>query len=47
VVAIAVGAVVAAVAAAFVVRRLGGMNGDGHGAVGLLAESAVWAAAIR
>lgn len=47
VVAIAVGAVVAAVAVAFVVQRLGGMNGDGHGAVGLLAESAVWAAAIR
>jgi adenosylcobinamide-GDP ribazoletransferase len=45
-VAIGVGGVVAAVAAAFVVRRLGGMNGDGHGAVGLLAESAVWAAAI-
>jgi adenosylcobinamide-GDP ribazoletransferase len=41
-VALAIGALAALVVAAFVVRRLGGMNGDAHGAVGLLVESLVW-----
>lgn len=34
----------AAAAAGFLVRRFGGLNGDGHGAVGLLAETAALAA---
>ena len=39
----AVGAVaVAALAAAVLVGRLGGLNGDGHGAVGLVAETVFW-----
>jgi cobalamin synthase len=39
---LAIGALAALLAAGFVVRRLGGMNGDAHGAVGLLVESLVW-----
>jgi len=45
--AIGVGAAVGLLFSAFVVARLGGMNGDGHGATGLLVESAVWAAAAE
>lgn len=37
----------ASLASAFLVARLGGMNGDGHGAVGLLAESVVWLVAAE
>lgn len=42
VLALATGLAVAWLFAAFVVRRLGGLNGDGHGATGLLAETGVW-----
>ncbi|MDZ7778473.1 MAG: adenosylcobinamide-GDP ribazoletransferase [Gemmatimonadota bacterium] len=46
-VAFGVGVVVAAAFATFLVRRLGGMNGDAHGAVGLLAETVVWLVAAE
>jgi len=41
------GAATATLFALFLVRRLGGMNGDAHGAVGLLTEVVVWAAAAE
>lgn len=45
--AVGAGSLVAVLATGFVLRRLSGMNGDGHGAVGLLAETAVWTAALE
>lgn len=37
----------AALSATALVHRLGGLNGDGHGAVGLLTEIATWAASAE
>lgn len=46
-VAIVCGLGVAALSTAVLVRRLGGLNGDGHGAVGLLTEITTWAASAE
>lgn len=37
----------AALSATALVHRLGGLNGDGHGAVGLLTEVTIWAASAE
>lgn len=44
--AVALGGSTAAVFAWFAVRRLGGLNGDGHGAAGLLSETAALVAFV-
>lgn len=44
---LAVGTAAGALLAVLLARRLGGMNGDAHGAVGLLTEVVVWLAAAE
>lgn len=45
--ALGAGLLAAALFATVLVRRLGGMNGDGHGAVGLLTETVIWLVAAE